>query len=288
MDAPGSFGNGPQPVVAAVQTVQAGMVQAGAGQAGAGQAGVMAPQASIINVTVPVPVLNPHPHPPHVSPAPTMLAPNTLVVNSRPLPADFLIAPNYTFPQSSYFTDSTLDFSVLPPGKIASVRDHDHPLDGNQGRHRQLPHLGYFVNEDRLGPRGSVWTWPSRKLAVKISREPSLITAGRTMVVVKRFLPSVPVPEVYGWRTVDMNQMPMYLLYMELIDGGAQTVDELWDSQMSGQDKISVVDQLAEMVNVWRRLEQLPGGDQQQGGPAWIGKSWFHCFVFSLSLLSNS
>jgi hypothetical protein len=61
----------------------------------------------------------------------------------------------------------------------------------------------------------------------------------------------VPVPEVYGWR-VDGDCV---FIYMQLVRG--ESLLDRWDS-LSGPGKVSICDQLREIVLLLRQIEQDP------------------------------
>ncbi|KAF4443108.1 phosphotransferase family [Fusarium acutatum] len=89
-------------------------------------------------------------------------------------------------------------------------------------------------------------------LVVKFGREPRVTVAeGQCLWWLRRYLPSVPVPEIYGW-TEDGGEI---FLYMQLVNG--MTLEKRWDS-LSSKDKAGVGEQLRDMVGELRRVERDP------------------------------
>ena len=75
---------------------------------------------------------------------------------------------------------------------------------------------------------------------------------GQCLWALRRFLPSVPVPEVYGW-THDGGQA---FIYMELVQG--LTLEKQWDHiDSTGRDDIC--QQLSAIVAELRKLRHSPG-----------------------------
>lgn len=93
--------------------------------------------------------------------------------------------------------------------------------------------------------------FPSLNLLVKYGSE---ITAaeGQCLWAIRRFLPSVPVPEVYGWCHDD----PETFIYMELVDG--ITLQEGWPD-LDVEERLGICTQLHPMLRDLRQLRQDPG-----------------------------
>lgn len=70
----------------------------------------------------------------------------------------------------------------------------------------------------------------SIRLAVKFGRDGTVsICEGQNMWAIRRLLPRVPVPEIYGWSTED----GYVLLYMEMIKG--PTVETCWPTMIDDE-----------------------------------------------------
>ncbi|OAA55560.1 Protein kinase-like domain protein [Niveomyces insectorum RCEF 264] len=90
--------------------------------------------------------------------------------------------------------------------------------------------------------------FPSLGLLVKYGSMVSVAEA-QCLVMVRQFLPTIPVPEVYGWRH-DGRQA---FIYMELVEGA--TLEESWDG-LTEDEKTAICGELHDLVATWRRLPQ--------------------------------
>ena len=88
-------------------------------------------------------------------------------------------------------------------------------------------------------------------LIVKFGPHVTVEEALCTWAIRKVLRYEVPVPEVYGWR-VDGSEV---FIYMELIQG--VTLKERWDT-LSDHEKLSICDQLRNIIDSFGRLEQDP------------------------------
>lgn len=89
-------------------------------------------------------------------------------------------------------------------------------------------------------------------LIVKFGQDPKVTLAeGQCLWALHRYLPQVPVPEIYGWISEGDN----VFLYMELINGSG--LDSQW-AQLSTQDRDGICKQLQSMLVDLRRLRQDP------------------------------
>lgn len=68
-------------------------------------------------------------------------------------------------------------------------------------------------------------------------------------MMVREFLPTMPVPEVYGW----LHDGRQAFIYMELVEG--TTLEESWDDLTEGE-RTSVCGELHDLVTTWKRLPQ--------------------------------
>jgi tRNA A-37 threonylcarbamoyl transferase component Bud32 len=97
-------------------------------------------------------------------------------------------------------------------------------------------------------------------LVVKYSETTSAIIAeGQCLWAIRRFLPEVPVPEVYGWT----QENGIAFLYMEYIDG--ITLRDRWDT-LAVTEKDGVCKQLKTLIAKMSHLRQVPD-DQFIGRP---------------------
>lgn len=89
-------------------------------------------------------------------------------------------------------------------------------------------------------------------LVVKYGKEPRVSVAeGQCLWWLHRYLPSVPVPEIYGW----IDDGGEVFLYMQLVEG--VTLEKRWDS-LSREDKVGVCEQLRDMVDELRGVKRDP------------------------------
>ena len=90
--------------------------------------------------------------------------------------------------------------------------------------------------------------FPERGLLVKRGSDVT-IAEGQCLWALKRLLPEVPVPEIYGWAT----EGDYVLLYMELIDG--VTVEKRWPL-MTENEKTGFWKGVRAVVDSLRNLSQ--------------------------------
>ncbi|KAK5654573.1 hypothetical protein OQA88_7202 [Cercophora sp. LCS_1] len=89
---------------------------------------------------------------------------------------------------------------------------------------------------------------PSLNLLVKYGPNVT-ITEAKCLLLLRRLLPQIPVPEVYGWRK-DAGET---FLYMSLPQG--ITLAEGWPL-LSEDQKTDICNQLKDIIDSWRRLKQ--------------------------------
>jgi hypothetical protein len=155
----------------------------------------------------------------------------------------FLDAPDVDFPDSDFFKKS---FELPDPETVIMHAELQRP-----------PGFDLHDEEKDEGLWGcdTQWLWrrrpvvfPELNLLVKwggtVRRE-----NGLTMVAVRKTLPDVPVPEVYGWRTYGHN----VFLYMELID--ERTLDSSL-KDMTVDDRMSIILDLQTILDELARLKQ--------------------------------
>ncbi|KAF5599858.1 phosphotransferase family [Fusarium pseudoanthophilum] len=150
--------------------------------------------------------------------------PPTILVDSLPT------GSSVTFLGSSFFTSNGSE-TILPSADQVRAKSEagDHVLN-----------------------RKNTVIFESLGLVVKFGKEPRVTVAeGQCLWWLRRHLPSVPVPEIYGW-TEDEGEC---FLYMQLVEG--LTLEERWDS-LSREDKVGVCEQLRDMVIELRRVKRDP------------------------------
>lgn len=89
------------------------------------------------------------------------------------------------------------------------------------------------------------------------------IAEGQCLWAIRRYLPDVLVPEVYGWQ----RDGRLLFLYMELIDG--VPLQDRW-SFLSEQERGEVCDQMARMMQSLRALAQDPADPFVGKGYCWL------------------
>lgn len=90
----------------------------------------------------------------------------------------------------------------------------------------------------------------SLDLLVKFGRNDAVnISEGQCLWAIRRLLPSIPVPEIYGWSTED----GYVLLYMEMVKG--VTVERRWPT-MTDEEKHELWRALQSAVSELRTLSQ--------------------------------
>jgi len=147
-----------------------------------------------------------------------------------------MAAPQDINPTNIPSDDDVVLLEELPP----SI----HSLPSPETVRETARQLG-FGNTDRQGRPPPV-KFPSLGLIVKYGCEVSLAEA-RCLVLVRKHLRTVPVPEVYGWR-MDGKQS---FIYMELIAG--PTLQESWD-ELDDDARVAICQELRTMVKAWRGL----------------------------------
>ena len=126
--------------------------------------------------------------------------------------------------------DPSSGFSLPPPAAVReeSVRQHGASVSYNN----RPPPVKY----------------PSLGLLVKYGSLVSVAEA-QCLAMIRKCLPSVPVPEVYGWQKDGVQGF----IYMELVEG--RTLEDCWDG-LAEDDKLAVCSELHDHVSTWRRLPQ--------------------------------
>ena len=145
-----------------------------------------------------------------------------------------------TFQQSSYFSRNGPDAALPSPTEVLS---------------RGAAADRWF--KDRT--HHPVVIYEALGLVVKFGKEPTVSIAERQCLwSIRRFLPRVPVPEIYGWK----RHGDYTLLYMERVQG--VTLEKRWDS-LSRTERAGVCEQLRDIITELHRLRQDPN-DRFLGG----------------------
>jgi hypothetical protein len=139
---------------------------------------------------------------------------------------------NVIFRQSGFFTKQT------PPDQL-SLPEPDEVRE--QARQSTNPHAKILTRPPPV-------TFSSLGVLVKYGSQVSIAEA-QCLLLFRKFLPAVPVPEVYAWRK-DGKQT---FIYMELIAG--VTLEECW-TDLSEVERVAICQELRDMVKSWRKLPQ--------------------------------
>ncbi|PGH08935.1 hypothetical protein GX51_00992 [Blastomyces parvus] len=152
--------------------------------------------------------------------------PNRLEVQT---PGGETTATKMDFLDSSFFASNLGNHHLPTPSEVAalSLDFHTHP----RPKPVRFEHLKLIV---KFGP--SV-----------------VVEEALCLRMLRKTVPEVPVPEVYGWR---MEEGLVYI-YMELIQG--ETLLDRWD-HLRDRGKTLICAQLKEIVTVLRQLEPGPSG----------------------------
>jgi hypothetical protein len=148
---------------------------------------------------------------------------------------DFPPAERASFFESSFFSRNGPDAALPSPTDVRARSDIQDP--GKQQRtYRILP-----VRYDELG------------LIVKFGHAPHVaVDEGQCLWALRRALPVVPVPEVYGW-THDGGQV---FIFMELVPG--VTLEQRWGS-LNEVEREGVCQQLRGVLSELREVRHAPG-----------------------------
>ncbi|OAX82368.1 hypothetical protein ACJ72_03285 [Emergomyces africanus] len=152
-------------------------------------------------------------------------------------------SPNEEFRQSSFFKT----WPQLPSPEDVRAQARAQYLAGSGLDKRKT--FGKILEGPQWNPPPAAF--PSMGLFVKWGSNIT-IAEGQSLYAVRHFLKgSVPVPELYGWRT---NGGEVFL-YMELVQG--QTLEKAWDS-MNPKDCAQVCLELHTCISNLRLLRQDP------------------------------
>lgn len=168
-------------------------------------------------------------------------------------PADMALSSTYIDgdpAQCLRFTEPPyLVTSMLPMGDNVLLEDSSFFTKGNAQLPTPAEIRGAAGTEYRRG-RPPPALFPSLNLLVKYGSE--ITTAeGQCLWAIRRTLPSIPVPEVYGWCR-NNNEV---FIYMELVDG--VTLESVW-RDLDLEEKLDICKQLRSMLESLRGLQQDP------------------------------
>ncbi|EEP79187.1 predicted protein [Uncinocarpus reesii 1704] len=152
-------------------------------------------------------------------------------ISSQALPP----AESATFLKSSFFSRNGPGAELPSP---ANVREQGAVQDpASKGRDFGFQPVRY----EQLG------------LIVKYGRAPQVTVAeGQSLWALRRVLPAVPVPEVYGW-THDNGQV---FIYMELVKG--VTLEQRWEF-LDQTERVEICEQLRVIILELRKVRHAPG-----------------------------
>lgn len=103
-----------------------------------------------------------------------------------------------------------------------------------------------------LTPQPAPIKFENLNLIVKFGLHVTTGEAQNLWMIKKVFNNKIPVPELFGWRVDDKGYV---FIYMELIKG--PTLFECWKN-LSSMDKSAVRNQLSQITETLRRLDQDP------------------------------
>jgi hypothetical protein len=156
-------------------------------------------------------------------------------------PADIPKAANFDVRTSSYFQHH----DQLPSPEEVRSRARAQYLSGT--------HWGWKLRDvtDGYNGRPTPAVFEDKSLFVKWGSEARIIE-GQTLYALRNACgDSVPVPEIYGWRT-DGDET---FLYMEAING--KTLEDAWP-EMEEDDRLRICNELRTILQNLRQLKQDP------------------------------
>lgn len=146
---------------------------------------------------------------------------------------------------------------ILPLFPYASQKEMDF-LDSSffatQSVQKRLPTPSEVIarsKDFKSTPRPAPVKFECLNLIIKFGPHVVIEEALCLYMVHKVLSDKVPVPEVYGWK---VNEGCVFI-YMELVRG--ESLHDRWDS-LSDSDKMSICDQLSQIVSSLRQIGQDP------------------------------
>lgn len=138
---------------------------------------------------------------------------------------------------------------MLPSGDTVWFRDSTFFTMGN-ARLPSPADVRLAAGSEKNPNRPTPVVFPSLKLIVKYGQAIE-VAEGQCLWAIRRLLPAVPVPEVYGWCREDEQTF----IYMELIDG--ITLEQAWPD-LDVEEKYEICIQLHQILGNLRQLRQDP------------------------------
>ncbi|KAM5466995.1 hypothetical protein MauCBS54593_005615 [Microsporum audouinii] len=168
---------------------------------------------------------------PNITTSHLMAAENRPTISTETLPS----ADSISFLESSFFTRNGSGAKLPSPAEVREQGAIQDPT--SKDRNFSFRPVRY----KQLG------------LIVKYGRAPEVTVAeGQLLWAFPRILPTIPVPEVYGW-THDNGQI---FIYMELIQG--VTLEQRWES-LDKAERVGVCEQLRGLIQELRKLQHALG-----------------------------
>lgn len=147
----------------------------------------------------------------------------------------------------------------LPDGSARDMNFYDSSFFKEAGNRLPTPAQVKALSRDiHTSPRPRPVIFEASKVLVKFGPHVTTAEAQCLWFIKRTFGDEVPVPEIFGWQVDEENHV---YLYMEFIKG--QTLQDRWNG-LDDLDKTSLCDQLCQIVNILRQLEQDPS-DQYIG-----------------------
>lgn len=149
----------------------------------------------------------------------------------------------------------------LPDGSARDMNFYDSSFFKEAGNRLPTPAQVKALSRDiHTSPHPRPVIFEASKVLVKFGPHVTTAEAQCLWFIKRTFGDEVPVPEIFGWQVDEENHV---YLYMEFIQG--QTLQDRWKG-LDDLDKESLCDQLCQIVNLLRQLEQDPS-NQYIGAP---------------------
>ncbi|KAJ5882293.1 phosphotransferase enzyme family protein [Penicillium soppii] len=141
----------------------------------------------------------------------------------------------------------------LPDESIREMNFFDSSFFKEPSKSLPTPAQVRALSKDiHANPQPQPIIFEEHKIFVKFGPYVTIAEAQCLWMIKRAFGDEIPVPEIFGWR---VDEEDYVFLYMELIQG--QTLQDGWNG-LNSQDKSSLCDELCQIVNRLRRLEQDP------------------------------
>lgn len=174
------------------------------------------------------------------------MEPSPVIISPECLPS----GSSVTFRDSGYFSRNGHDANLPSPSEVLAASAAQHP-----------------PFDDKYS-RALVW-FRDLGLLVKYGWPPKVTVAeGQCLWALRRNVPRVPVPEIYGW----VEQEGRVFLFMELVNG-VMLEERL--SSLTQEERSGICESLRSMLTELHRLRQEPGN-------AFVGMAASHTFTVTL------